>query len=43
MFPEQLSDLGNISHFGGEGLPNIKHFESNFRLPLKLNQKGEYV
>lgn len=43
MFPEQISGTGNILHFGCEGLPNIKHYESNFHLSLKLNQKGEYV
>lgn len=43
MFPEQISGMGNILHFGREGLTNIKHYESNFHLSLKLNQKGEYV
>lgn len=43
MFPEQLSDITSILHFGGEGLPNIEHYESNFHLSLKKISEGEYV
>lgn len=43
MFPEQLTDIASILHFGGEGLSNIEHYKTNSNISLKKISEVEYI
>lgn len=43
MFPEQLTDIASILHFGREGLSNIEHYKTNSNISLKKISEVEYI